>query len=308
MDVVVYGIAEDDPPPCSEYVGCYPEQGPQPFTPDRWRRANNAAVAAIAERMRPDDLLGIIGGTAQRKVATSLPELRAVEYRVAYGGTFTQHRVFETVAWQHVVYGAQSGGDPHAADGFFYDTVIPPPFEVEDFPAPLERPADFLLYCGRLIERKGVQVAVETAERVGLPLVVAGEGDFRFGEGNDGVTYVGHVGPEDRAALMGAARAILVPTLYVEPGGGVAIEAQLCGTPAITTPWGCFTETVEDGVSGFRCHRLSEFCDAVERAGGLDRVAIRERARSLYSLEAIAPQYDRFFDHLSTLNGAGFYA
>jgi glycosyltransferase involved in cell wall biosynthesis len=106
---------------------------------------------------------------------------------------------------------------------------------------------------------------------------------------------------------MGNARCVLMPTLYVEPFGLVAIEAQMCGTPAITTDWGAFPETVEQGVSGYRCHTLREFCDAVWESPRLDRDVIRKRAIDLYSTESIGPQYVEFFNRLETLKGKGWY-
>ena len=81
----------------------------------------------------------------------------------------------------------------------------------------------------------------------------------------------------------------------------------MTGTPVITTDWGAFTETVVDGVTGFRCRTFGEFVEAVELAPTLDRKAIRERALTTYSLEAITPRYERYFRRLADLWGDGWY-
>ena len=85
--------------------------------------------------------------------------------------------------------------------------------------------------------------------------------------------------------------------------GSVAVEAQLCGTPVICTPMGAFTETVEHGITGFRCHTLGEFMAATEAVKKLDRAAIRKRAIEKYSTQAIAPQYEAYFRRIALLNG-----
>jgi glycosyltransferase involved in cell wall biosynthesis len=106
---------------------------------------------------------------------------------------------------------------------------------------------------------------------------------------------------------MAGAVATLVPTMYVEPFGGVAVEAMMAGCPALTTDWGAFTETVEEGVSGYRFRSLREGVAAVEAAAELDRERVRARAEERYSLEAVAPLYERWFSQLGTLRGAGWY-
>jgi glycosyltransferase involved in cell wall biosynthesis len=145
------------------------------------------------------------------------------------------------------------------------------------------------------------------ARATGIPLFLAGEGDYRPGEGEPGIEYVGSVEPVQRAALMGDARCLLAPTTYIEPFGGVVVEAALCGTPALTTDWGAFPETVVQGITGWRCRRLGEFIWAAQHVEPLNRGAVAARARLLYSTEAIAKRYEAYFAHLETLRSGGWY-
>lgn len=284
------------------YVDAYGAVEPVEFEPALWTEGNRRAAREILRRVEDGDVLGVIAGTCQRELADMLPMTRVVEYGIGYGGTFADFRVFESYAWMHAVYALQDGPNAHDADGRFFDAVIPNFFDPDDFPA---GPGDggYLLYVGRLTGRKGVDLAGEVAERAGLPLLVAGAGSEppRYGE------LLGAVEPAQRAELMGNARAVLVPTFYLEPFGGVAVEAQLCGTPAITTDWGAFPETVRHGVTGFRCRTMGEFLYAVDAAPELDRAAIRERAVANYSLAAVAPRYERYFDRVAALDRDGFY-
>jgi glycosyltransferase involved in cell wall biosynthesis len=49
---------------------------------------------------------------------------------------------------------------------------------------------------------------------------------------------------------------------------------MLCGTPLISTNFGAFAETIEHGVTGFRCNTLGDFVKAIEKAGTLDRTKV----------------------------------
>jgi glycosyltransferase involved in cell wall biosynthesis len=84
-------------------------------------------------------------------------------------------------------------------------------------------------------------------------------------------------------------------------------EAHFCGTPTITTDWGAFVETNEQGKTGFRCRTFDDFCKAVEDVKILDSNYIHNRAMNNYSHEAVAPKYDKYFNRLLTLWGKGWY-
>lgn len=301
-EVIVYGDADWEHD--GEHVSCYPSVSePPPFTDQDWQPFNQAAAKEIKKRCEPGDILGLMGGNCQTSLVNELSGLFPVEYGIGYGGSFAPYRVFESYAWMHTTYGQQRG--TNSADGSFYDAVINAYFEPEKFPIS-KKPGDYLLYVGRLTERKGIEIVCETARRLDMPLILAGEGDVTPSYGE----CVGVVRAKERGELMSNAVALMCPTIYIEPFGCIAVEAQLSGTPVISTDWGAFTETVEQGVSGYRCRTLGEFMWAAEDVAQWKlnkREAIRDYAQNRWSLEAIGPQYDQYFQRLTTLNDEGWY-
>lgn len=296
---------------CSNHITCVGlgEQVPNGFIPEfdpdnqYFKSFNDSVIRYMKHVIEDQDIICLIGGRAQQPIKEAFPNHIVCEFGIGYSGIMPDtYHVFESYAWMHSVYGSLVA-DAHQLDGKFYDTVIPNYFDVNEFHL-CNGSRDYLLYFGRLIERKGVQIAIDVAERTGLPLHVAGSGSFPL---PDWVEHHGVVGPEERADLMGNALALLAPTLYVEPFGGVTIEAMLCGTPAITTDWGAFTETIDPH---WRCNSIQSFVDSVHRAKWLSpekHVSIRNSAIKRFSLEAIAPKYNAYFEHLDTLWGDGFY-
>ena len=308
--VTLYG-ADENEAWCDELVVCTEPWAPEQYTDapfnaaaPHWQAMNRAAIRAMQSRVEQRDYICLIAGTCQEPIADAFPCHTAVEFGIGYSGVCERtHKVWESYAWMHAVYG-QAGAD--RADGRWYDAVIGNYFDPADFPLQTEK-GDYLLYLGRLTARKGVQVAVDVAQRLGKRLVLAGPGDPSPYTGEH-VEHVGVVGGARRAELLGRAQALLVPTLYLEPFGGVAVEAMLCGTPVITSDWGAFTEYVVDGVNGFRCRTLAEFCGAATVAPALDPVHIHTMAVKRFGMDNVRHQYDEYFGRLATLWGAGWYA
>jgi glycosyltransferase involved in cell wall biosynthesis len=274
-----------------------------------FHRSNGAAAAEVAIRKKEGDLLLTIAGAAQKPVYDFHPDLLPIEYSIGYTGNFTAYRVFESHAWQHYCYGAQA-----IVDGRFFDAVIPLFFDPDEFQFG-EKHGDYLFYVGRLTWRKGVNIACQVAAASGVKLIIAGHaGQDKEGQEvlkmiqDRGHQYIGVVDTKTRNEMMSKARAVLTPTTYLEPFNSVAVEAQLTGTPVISTDWGGFTETIEQGKTGFRCAYLGEFVRAVEAVQGLDRTYILRRAISNYSMHNVRLDYDRYFHRISLLFGRGWNA
>lgn len=329
--VIHYG-AEGSEADCDEHVqvisvaeqesmlGPYDYKTQQPghlkWTPTEpiWMLHNARIATEIRKRKQPRDFICIIGGTCQQAIAAAAgDDALVVEYGIGYGGTFARFRCYESYAHMAKCYGNQGGDDPN---GDNYHVVIPNYFDPVDFPySPPENVKPYLFFIGRLIGRKGIATACATADAAGMELVVAGQGgefirrvdtggilrtqdgDFRC----DRLRFVGHADVPTRAKLMGEAAAVIVPTTYLEPFGGVNVEAQMCGTPVITSDWGAFPETVEHGRAGYRCRTLDQFVFAAKNAVKLDRSYIYQRAHQRWSIYRVRNMYQEYFTMLYDL-------
>ena len=267
---------------------------------------NKNAIQAILENKLEEDILLCPMGLCHKPIADAV-NLLTVEPGIGYEGVFSAYHVFESYAWMHYIYGRDK-----IEDGVWYDAVIPNYYDPDEFPFQPEK-QDYLLYFGRITSRKGVQLASDVAKATGNQLYVVGTGALDNPVENLSLSSEKHihyhpaVGPEERAVLLGNAKAVLMPTYYIEPFGSVALEAQLCGTPIITTDWGAFPETVLHGVTGYRCRVFEEFCWAVNHIHDIKPENCREFIVKNYSLDRIGKMYEEYFQRISHLHHEGFY-
>ncbi len=263
-----------------------------------WALSNPRIIAEIGKRKQPQDFICSIGGTSQKPVADAHPDLMFVEFSIGYISSFAKYRVFESQIWRHCTHGFQDD-----QQGKFFDAVIPYFFDEKEFPFVAEK-ENYVVFVGRLIANKGIGIACQAAKLAGVPLKVIGHGEAKLV--TDGAEYLGALPDAERNGVVSRASAMLCPTLYLEPFGATAVEAEFCGTAVISTNFGAFVETVEHGRTGFRCDFLGEFVRGIRNARSLDPHYIRKRAIELFSLSAVAPQYQAYFERLQLLWGDGW--
>ena len=165
---------------------------------------------------------------------------------------------------------------------------------------------DALVNFGRIHPDKGTADSIEIARRAGRRLVLCGivqdtqyfEREVKPHIDGERVTYLGSVGPERRAEVLGAATALLHPIAFAEPFGLSVVEAMACGTPVIAYPRGSMPEIVTPGVTGFLVDGVEAAAACVDRAQTLDRAAIREVAAQRFGKDRMVEDYLRVYRRL----------
>ena len=172
----------------------------------------------------------------------------------------------------------------------------------------------YLAFLGRISPEKGPNRAIEIASRTGMPLKIAAKVDRvdqayweevirPMVDAHSNVEFIGEIGEEDKAALLGEAAALLFPVDWPEPFGLVMIEAMACGTPVIAFRRGSVPEVLEDGTSGFIVDTIEEAVTAVRRIASLDRAKIRAEFERCFTAERMARDYLNVYQqHTSQLS------
>jgi glycosyltransferase involved in cell wall biosynthesis len=129
--------------------------------------------------------------------------------------------------------------------------VVFPPADVEFYVPGLPRERRGFLIVSAFAPYKRLDDAVETANRLRLPLTIAGagpEGARLARRAGETIRFAGTPSDEILRELYRSAEALLMPG--EEDFGIVPVEAQACGTPVIALGRGGATETVLDGRTG----------------------------------------------------------
>jgi glycosyltransferase involved in cell wall biosynthesis len=167
-------------------------------------------------------------------------------------------------------------------------------------------PGDELVVFGRIHPDKGTAEAITIAKLAGRRLVICGivqDGRY-FAEqvkpqvDGDQIRYLGSIGPERRADVLGSAAALLHPIAFDEPFGLSVVEAMACGTPVIAYRRGSMPEVVDEGVTGFLVHDVDSAVAAVSKAVGLDRRAVSARAASRFGADRMVDEYVTVYEKI----------
>ncbi len=167
-------------------------------------------------------------------------------------------------------------------------------------------PQEYLLFLGRMEEKKGAHLAIEAARALQRPLKLAGPiVDRNYFQQHivpavDGHTihYLGPVQGSEKKALLQQAMGVLFPTLQEEAFGLVMIEAMACGTPVVGLRRGAVPEIITPGVNGFYADAPAELPILVKRLGELNRLTVRQSIQERFSYQRMGREYVALYQQL----------
>ena len=167
-----------------------------------------------------------------------------------------------------------------------------------------------VLYVGRLVREKGVQVLLDAAPKVlaacpETKFIIVGTGYYMEDlkqQANylgiaDQINFLGYVDDEELRKLYNIADVVCIPSLY-EPFGIVALEAMSAKTPVVTSDTGGLRDFVEHMVTGITTYTgdsgslawgLLEALRNTDLSAHISREAYR-RVVEIYNWKVIAKQ------------------
>ena len=223
-------------------------------------------------------------------------------------------------AWTGISESLASHGVTRSGDNEPPMRVIPsyvpdPAVDVPDgTPRPDYAPADgdYLMFVGQLGPHKGLNVLLDAydivrAERADAPPLVVVGTPRPDTPALDRPGVIVAMNQPHTAVMAGWKHSLIgiVPSVWAEPFGQVAVEAGAVGIPVIATRTGGLTDIVQDGVSGL----LVEPGDVEELAHAINRLLDDPQLRAKMSekapryayqfvLSAVAPKIEALYEEV----------
>ncbi len=176
--------------------------------------------------------------------------------------------------------------------------------EIEKYPFKKEK-GDRFLFVGRFSEFKMPHVAIDLARDAGHPIDLVGG---TFVDNPNYLDYIKHrcalgeatiyldAPHEVKLKMMQDARALIVPSKFMEPFGLVAAEALACGTPVVALNDGALREVVgDDGIAGYVGNTYDDLLRALKQIDGISPEECRKRGE-LFSREKMAENYVKLYE------------
>lgn len=168
-----------------------------------------------------------------------------------------------------------------------------------------DKPDNYFFWLGRIFPTKGLKEALQSAHKADVDFIASGPND-KYDYFNNEVKpllddkrrLIGPLDFKNKGEYLSKAKAVLMPVMWEEPFGLVAIEAMACGTPVIAFRKGGLKETVIDGVTGFLVDTVDEMADKMKIIDKIDRRKCREHVEKNFSSTVMAKNYLNYYQEI----------
>ena len=117
---------------------------------------------------------------------------------------------------------------------------------------------DYFLFCGRLLELKGIRTLIAAMEHIKEPrLYVVGDGELRHElesyaaqRGMDNVSFLGYKSGEELKSIIAKSMFSVIPSEWYENLPYAILESFALGTPVLASNIGGIPELIAPGVDG----------------------------------------------------------
>lgn len=188
---------------------------------------------------------------------------------------------------------------------------------IDAFTANYNPTGDYIAYIGRIIEPKGVHLAIAAVKQHNqlggkqYKLRIAGKHysgtkkdsywltKVESQIDNQEIFYDGYISdPAAKQEFLGNAAALIVPSTFEEPFGMVNIEALACATPVIGLDSGAIPEIINDGANGFVATKdeseaatIQNLVAAMSKIDQIDRQACRQSFEDRFTLDRMCAEH-----------------
>lgn len=188
-----------------------------------------------------------------------------------------------------------------------WQATIPPGLPTHLYASHADQ-GQYLAFLGRVAPDKGLDVAIELAKQVDMPLRIGAKIDVQHAEyyrtviepllDHPLIEFVGEVTDIEKDDMLGHAYALLAPCDWPEPFGLSLIESLACGTPIVASRRGAIPEIIDHGVTGFVCDTFDDMAQAVRHVSLLQRTHCRQAFEARFTAERMVQAYIGVYEQL----------
>lgn len=169
-----------------------------------------------------------------------------------------------------------------------------------------KKPQDYVFTYGRILPSKGIDIAISTAQQMGIAIKFAGPiADQHYMD--DVVrpllkpcdTYLGHLDHHSIKHQLAHAKAAVFGTRWDEPFGLSTLEAMATGTPVVSFNRGAFAEIVSEGAGVLaKGNNVNSLAAALEASFSLNQSDVIKSARN-FPIAKMCSEYSNILGRIA---------